>query len=562
MFRPQFSFGTPAGYKDVPYVRPVTVGQDINVPIPSGQFVKDYVIRLDNDAPSIFRSLFVQGVQQDQSTQIQMQLRDAYGNYLTDGYIPLDLYAWGAGNTPPDGGSGRAKVFEPELYCPAGSVMIADFFNPGSPSVIPSFTPPSLQSLSHTATQMDEHSVGGQGQGAGVVSFGGALYQVLQWDGTPFPGGVGSINVLKSTDSGLTWAPLDAANSPTRNAIQPEPMAGVFYDGAGKYTVCATLGSVLAASAQPLYFQDFDLTTGLWSAAYGTAGAPNRYGVNQVQLRSDGSLLVITISALSGGGASALSADVFLGGAWSAFSVTAGLPVGWTTNAMSSTVYDPLTGTIHMFSIAFSAGPVKHQYYQQLLLTNSVAGFQDLTGFYSNCTAMGNPVIIGNTICWGCADTAITFGTIVVGTPLSAPVFTVAPAPGVNPSQPIPYGINPNTLEPTFATDGTLLWAVVCDNRNFAGLGRIWLSVTSGATPLTGWVGGVIYDDATAPIPLSGDFQYPTISLNGNSIYITFQNSVGQPTNYFLSASIGVGSASLPPNMELRGIKRYPVRCE
>jgi hypothetical protein len=57
-------------------------------------------------------------------------MRDTYGNYLTDGYIPLWLLFWGAGSTTPDGGSGRAKVFEPELYCEPGSIFLFDFFNP------------------------------------------------------------------------------------------------------------------------------------------------------------------------------------------------------------------------------------------------------------------------------------------------------------------------------------------------------------------------------------------------------------------------------------------------
>ena len=129
MNRPQFAFTTPAGFEDIPFVRPVVGGQDPVIEIPAGQYLNDYIIQMDNDAVQIFRSLFVEGVQQGQLASLQMQLRDAFGNYLTDGYVPLWLYCWGAGSTPPDGGSGRAKVFEPEVYCPPGSVMIADFYN-------------------------------------------------------------------------------------------------------------------------------------------------------------------------------------------------------------------------------------------------------------------------------------------------------------------------------------------------------------------------------------------------------------------------------------------------
>lgn len=137
MNRPQYFFTTPAGYRDISFVRPVTYNQDPSGGIPPGQYLYNYIVQLDNDAPQIFRSLFWQGEQQGQgagalSGSVQIQLRDAFGNYLTDGYIPLWLLFWGAGSTFPDGGSGRAKVFEPELYCPPGSVLILDYFNPSS----------------------------------------------------------------------------------------------------------------------------------------------------------------------------------------------------------------------------------------------------------------------------------------------------------------------------------------------------------------------------------------------------------------------------------------------
>lgn len=135
MNRPQYFYTTPDGFKDVPYVKPITYGQNVTGGIPPGQYLNNFVVQLDNDAPQLFRSLFWQGAQQGQgagpaSGSIQIQLRDAYGNYLTDGYVPIWLLCWGAGSTPPDGGSGRAKVWEPELYCPAGSILLVDYFNP------------------------------------------------------------------------------------------------------------------------------------------------------------------------------------------------------------------------------------------------------------------------------------------------------------------------------------------------------------------------------------------------------------------------------------------------
>ena len=143
-YRPQFAMFTPPGFTDVSFVRPVTAAQDPTGGIPAGSFYNNYIVQMDNDADQIIRSLFWQGEQQGQGASttinsVQIQLRDAYGNYLTDGYIPLWLYAYGAGVNPPDGGSGRAKVFEPELYCPKGSVLIFDFFNPAGTSNYPGY---------------------------------------------------------------------------------------------------------------------------------------------------------------------------------------------------------------------------------------------------------------------------------------------------------------------------------------------------------------------------------------------------------------------------------------
>jgi hypothetical protein len=139
MNRPQFWWATPSGFKDVPYVRPLSLGQDPVISMVAGQQVQSYQITLDNDADQLFRSLFMQGIQQGQTTGVQVQWRDAQSVYLTDGFVPTYLYCWGAGSTPPDGGSGRAKVWEPELYCPRGGILYIDFFSPGGGFVIPGY---------------------------------------------------------------------------------------------------------------------------------------------------------------------------------------------------------------------------------------------------------------------------------------------------------------------------------------------------------------------------------------------------------------------------------------
>jgi len=151
-YRPQYFYRTPPGYVDIPFVRPVTIGQDPTYDLAQGTSGLNYVVQMDYDAPQIIRSIFYQGANQGQgagilSGAVQLQVRDTRGYALTDGYLPLWLYAYGAGNTPQDGGSGRGKVFEPESYCDPGSVWLFDFFAPGTSLVNPGFKVPGLFEL-------------------------------------------------------------------------------------------------------------------------------------------------------------------------------------------------------------------------------------------------------------------------------------------------------------------------------------------------------------------------------------------------------------------------------
>jgi hypothetical protein len=382
----------------------------------------------------------------------------------------------------------------------------------------PSFTVPVLQSSGHAAVQMETYAVGGCGQAANVFSFGGNLYQVLQ-DLSGFATPV-RVNVFKSTDGGATWAKLDSANAPTKSAV---PSAGVYFDGAHTITTATTLGDIIVPSSHPITLQDFDLSTGLWGAPYG-AGSGNVGGVQQIYKRSDGSLFVIVYNSTN-----SISAYSFLGGVWTNFSITGSFPGGWSTNLATATAFDPATDIVHMFGIAFEGGINKKHYYQQIDLANTVSQFQDLTGTYIAASAMGNPLILSGNIVWGVSDPTNSYATIIVGTPLAAPVFTVAPSPGIDPGQPIPSA-SIFTLQPTLATDGTELWAVVCDSS----VGQVVrLSVTANiANPVSGWTGAVVYSDSNPD-----GIQYPTLSIIGGLPFITFQQNPGggQPTNYFFA---------------------------
>lgn len=143
MNRPQFFWPTPPGYKDVPFVKPVTLSQNATITLPAGDQYRSYIVQMDWDAPQLIRGFFWEGANQGQaagplSGSIQVQIVDAFGVEMTDGYLPIWLLGWGSGVTQPDGGSGRAPVFEPEMYCPPGSVVKLNFYNPdGADFIMP-----------------------------------------------------------------------------------------------------------------------------------------------------------------------------------------------------------------------------------------------------------------------------------------------------------------------------------------------------------------------------------------------------------------------------------------
>jgi hypothetical protein len=74
---------------------------------------------------------------------VAVRFRDAWGNYLSSDFVLLECYVLGAvipnpASFPAPSNqyfpyvSGMGCVFEPELYCPKGSVLSMDAFNQGN----------------------------------------------------------------------------------------------------------------------------------------------------------------------------------------------------------------------------------------------------------------------------------------------------------------------------------------------------------------------------------------------------------------------------------------------
>jgi hypothetical protein len=269
--------------------------------------------------------------------------------------------------------------------------------------------------------------VGGAVGISSIVSHGGSLYIAAT-----VSTGVSSVcNIYRSNNQGATWAVVDGAHSPSVQST----------------AVCLGLTSLTLAytpynTTGPIQFQDFDLVTQTWGAIYGATG-PNE-APEVLLTRSTGDKVLIVNTTPS-------QAYVYAGGVWGApIDLTTLFPAGWSTYAYVAACIDA-TDTIHMFG--YTGTP--NSFYQQLLPSDALGGFQDLTtvALLSAGGSFGSPVIVGTSIAMGAMDVLGTYAAVLTGTPLAVPVFTLT---NCDPVQPIPAQNPTHTL---VVTDGVNLWA-------------------------------------------------------------------------------------------------------
>jgi hypothetical protein len=140
MYRPQYAFGTPRGFRDETfhYSFDKTNVAALGVQIPAGQLRNDIVLQLQNDQEFVCRGISVLGADVERGgtapSNLYLWLKDPFGNYLSQTYVPLSRYLTGSGRTV----TGRFPVIlEPEIICPAGGMWVAYFYNPTSGSLYP-----------------------------------------------------------------------------------------------------------------------------------------------------------------------------------------------------------------------------------------------------------------------------------------------------------------------------------------------------------------------------------------------------------------------------------------
>lgn len=124
MYRPQFPYRpAPPGYLDDDfdhYFDSTTVSLLNNAALAAGGIIQNIQLFLQSDAPFIWKGVQVKGVN-GADPVVAVQFKDPHSNYLSDDYIPLDLYMAPNGAAPQAGFLNIA--LEPPILCPAGSTV-------------------------------------------------------------------------------------------------------------------------------------------------------------------------------------------------------------------------------------------------------------------------------------------------------------------------------------------------------------------------------------------------------------------------------------------------------
>ena len=140
IYRAQYGFPpTPKGFDDqmFHYSFDSTTVPALGVSLAAGAYSNDVTLQLQNDAEFILRGIKVQTQAGTTGSNLSMQIKDPFGNYLSAGPVDLSRYLRGSGLAV----IGRLIVpFEAEIVCPIGGFFQLYFYNPTTGSI----TPPAL----------------------------------------------------------------------------------------------------------------------------------------------------------------------------------------------------------------------------------------------------------------------------------------------------------------------------------------------------------------------------------------------------------------------------------
>lgn len=147
IYRPQFAFSTPPGFRDEAfhYSFDSTNVPALGATIPSGGLVANLTFQMQNDAEFILRSIKVTGsgserggLTQTAVSDLALQIKDPFGQYLSASFLPISCYLTGGGEAI----VGRMFIpFESEIRCPRSGFFEVFLYNPTAGGLLPpSFT--------------------------------------------------------------------------------------------------------------------------------------------------------------------------------------------------------------------------------------------------------------------------------------------------------------------------------------------------------------------------------------------------------------------------------------
>lgn len=121
-YRPQFPYSTPPQFEDKDFIHYFDQTNALQLKnalaLAAGQTILAIPLQLETDAPFFWRAIQIKG-----PANFAIRLRDPYGNYLTDDYVPLPL---GDAGEETSVFGGLPVILNPEVQCPAGSVLLLD----------------------------------------------------------------------------------------------------------------------------------------------------------------------------------------------------------------------------------------------------------------------------------------------------------------------------------------------------------------------------------------------------------------------------------------------------
>jgi hypothetical protein len=127
-FRPQSPIATPDGYRDEEFAYSFDASNCASLvgTIPTRQGVNDIPLLLQPDTEFRWQGFKISA--DAGGSSLAVQLKDPYGNYLSDGVVPVNSYGVPSGLGQKIGT--QPVALESEIICPPGGVVWLYLYNP------------------------------------------------------------------------------------------------------------------------------------------------------------------------------------------------------------------------------------------------------------------------------------------------------------------------------------------------------------------------------------------------------------------------------------------------